>query len=218
MIQSKNIEGLEWDGLIYKMIRNLKKKNCLGYDLEDLMQYGRLQVWEAKKNFKVDNPTQCSERTFIFRHLYFRFGNLFAKSLCERSTLTKVETMKRFKNHENLSSHMASFIPLENRSSESFFMSIDSYEKVEIELDLQSCMKILQKSRKYRQYLSEFDKNSNIIMSLSQQSTIPLAQRNELEEAIKACDRITNVICKLMSERKNHGSKTNHKIEHRASL
>ena len=218
MIKNKNIEGLEWDGLIYKMIRNLKKKNCLGYDLEDLMQYGRLQVWEAKKNFKVDNPTQCSEKTFIFRHLYFRFGNLFAKSLCERSTLTKVETMKRFKNHENLSSHMASFIPVETKLCESFFMTIDSHEKIEIELDLQSCMKILKKSRKYRQYLLEFDKNSHIIMSLSQQSTIPFDQRDQLEGAIKACDRITNVIYKLMSKKNNHGSKINYKIEHRTSL
>lgn len=88
--------NMKYDQLITKMIRGLGH-NTLTMDHDDLMQYGRMQVCVAMQNYKPDNPTKASEFTFIYKHLYLRFGNLFHKSLGNRSIVNRSEIFNKIK-------------------------------------------------------------------------------------------------------------------------
>lgn len=51
----------------------------LPYDLDDLVQFGMLQVMIALRKYNPNNPNKAQEHTFVFAHLYNRFGQLTTK-------------------------------------------------------------------------------------------------------------------------------------------
>lgn len=51
----------------------------LPYDLDDLVQFGMLQVMIALRKYNPNNVSKAQEHTFVFAHLYNRFGQLTTK-------------------------------------------------------------------------------------------------------------------------------------------
>lgn len=80
----------EYKPLIKSMINKLSGKwkdvnrsrhqpSLLPYDRDDLMQFGLMQAVIAIRKYKATNPTHASEFTFVFKHLWSRFGQLAVK-------------------------------------------------------------------------------------------------------------------------------------------
>lgn len=98
-----------YDNYIKRLCRNLRK-NTLAMDEEDLMQYGRLQAEEARKRYNKDHPSGADEKTFVYRHLLFRYCDLVNRSLTRKSTeknrikarqrMRSENSIERFQAHE----------------------------------------------------------------------------------------------------------------------
>lgn len=76
--------------LIKSMIRKMTGKwrdvyltkhqaSLLPFDAEDLMQFGMMQVMIALRKYKHDNEWKAKEATFVYQHLWHRFGQIAHK-------------------------------------------------------------------------------------------------------------------------------------------
>lgn len=76
--------------LIRSMIRKMTGKwrdvyltkhqaSLLPFDAEDLMQFGMMQVMIALRKYKHDNEWKAKEATFVYQHLWHRFGQIAHK-------------------------------------------------------------------------------------------------------------------------------------------
>ena len=66
---------------------NIYNAKMLGMEFEDLVQQGRIFLWEAllqygifPKKYKNKDRKIASKSTFVYRHLYFQFINLGIKA------------------------------------------------------------------------------------------------------------------------------------------
>ncbi len=102
----------KYDYVISKAIKGLAKYNNLAMTKEDLMQHGRILVMEALEKYHTQKIKEeamknaekegkkfipCSESTFVYRHLFFRFGNLFHRSITIHSIADKTDAYKSLK-------------------------------------------------------------------------------------------------------------------------
>ena len=71
---------IKYDRLIYKLSRNLLR-NSLAMDKDDLLQFGRAAVWAAIQKYNPRKFTHTSEFTFVYKHLTFKFNDLYVESL-----------------------------------------------------------------------------------------------------------------------------------------
>jgi len=80
----------EYKALVKSMINKITGKwrdankshhqpSLLPYDRDDLMQFGMMQAMIAIRKYNADNKQKASEFTFVFQHLYNRFGQLAHK-------------------------------------------------------------------------------------------------------------------------------------------
>lgn len=76
--------------LIRSMIRKMTGKwrdvylskhqaSLLPFDADDLMQFGMMQVMIALRKYKHDNEWKAKEATFVYQHLWHRFGQIAHK-------------------------------------------------------------------------------------------------------------------------------------------
>ena len=69
-------------------------------DMDDVRQYGRLEVFNALNAYDKNHESHASESTFVRRHLKNRFYNLLRASIGRTSTLGKSAIVRK-KNAEH---------------------------------------------------------------------------------------------------------------------
>lgn len=89
-VENESTRVMGYVPLIKSMIRKLSGKwkdvylshhqpSLLPYDSDDLMQFGLMQVTIALRRYKPDNPQGAQEATFVYQHLWNRYGQIAHK-------------------------------------------------------------------------------------------------------------------------------------------